>query len=127
MIIGIPREIKPEERRVSVTPEGVKRFLTHGHQILIEQKAGEGCGISDSAYRKAGCTIKASSNAVWGKADMVIKVKEPLPVEIPQMREEQVLFTFLHLAANRHLTYYNHLRLTSDSPCPWGVPPFSLG
>jgi alanine dehydrogenase len=104
VIIGIPREIKPEERRVSVTPEGVKLFVNHGHQILIEQKAGEGCGIPDSAYRKAGGTIKGSSAAVWAQADMVIKVKEPLPSETSLMREKQVVFTFLHLAANRKLT-----------------------
>jgi alanine dehydrogenase len=104
VIIGIPREIKSEEKRVSVTPEGVKLLLTHGHQILIEEKAGEGCGISDSAYRTSGGTIKATSAEVWGEADMVIKVKEPLPAEIPQMHEKQLLFTFLHLAANRQLT-----------------------
>jgi alanine dehydrogenase len=104
VIIGIPREIKPEERRVSVTPEGVKLFLSHGHHILIEQGAGQGCGIPDSAYRKAGAAIKTSSASVWGEADMVIKVKEPIPAEIPPMREKQVVFAFLHLAANRQLT-----------------------
>ena len=88
MIIGIPREIKPEERRVSVTPEGVKLLISHGHQVLIEQKAGEGCGIPDSTYRKAGGNLKGSSAAVWGEADMVIKVKEPLPPESSRMREE---------------------------------------
>lgn len=104
MIIGIPREIKPEEKRVSVTPEGVKLFLSHGHKILIEQKAGEGCGIPDSAYSNAGGTLKDSSAAIWAEADMVIKVKEPLPAESSRMREKQIVFTFLHLAANRQLT-----------------------
>ena len=104
MIIGIPREIKPEERRVSVTPEGVKLFLAHGHQVVIEQGAGLGCGISDRAFRLAGAIVKARSTAVWREAEMVIKVKEPLPVEIVRMAEQQILFTFLHLAANRQLT-----------------------
>ena len=86
-----------------MTPEGVRLFLSHGHYVLVEKGAGVGCGITDREFRMAGGTIKASSSAVWREAEMVIKVKEPLPVEIHQMREQQVLFTFLHLAANRQL------------------------
>jgi len=104
VVIGVLREIKPEERRVALTPDGVRVFVQHGHQVMVEQKAGLGCGISDDAFRKAGGTIIRSNLAVWGKADMIIKVKEPLVSEFPFMREGQIVFTFLHLAVKRKLT-----------------------
>jgi len=104
VIIGIPREIKPEEKRVSLTPDGVEAFVRHGHQVLIEHKAGEGCGIPDADYRTAGASVKRRVSALWEKADMIIKVKEPLSSETILMREKQVVFTFLHLAANKKLT-----------------------
>ncbi len=104
MLIGIPREIKLEERRVSLTPDGVKVFAKHGHRVIIEQNAGLGCGIPDNAFREAGGIIIRSNVAVWEKADMIMKVKEPLKSEFPLMRENQIIFTFLHLAANRQLS-----------------------
>ena len=104
MVIGIPREIKPEEKRVSATPEGVRVLVRHGHQVIVEKKAGMGCGISDDAFRKAGGSITGSSVAVWGKADMILKVKEPIVSEFPLMRKNQIIFTFLHLAAKKKLT-----------------------
>lgn len=104
MIIGIPREIKPEEKRVSATPEGVKVLVRHGHRVMVEKKAGLGCGISDEAFREAGGTISHSKVAVWRKADMILKVKEPVDSEFPLMRKNQIIFTFLHLAAKRKLT-----------------------
>jgi alanine dehydrogenase len=104
MLIGIPREIKLEERRVSLTPNGVKVFMRHGHRVIIEQKAGLRCNIPDNAFREAGGTIVRGNVAVWGKADMIIKVKEPLEPEFLLMQENQIIFTFLHLAANRQLT-----------------------
>ena len=104
MLIGIPREIKLEERRVSLTPDGVKVFAKHGHRVIIEQKAGLGCGIPDNVFREAGGIIIRSNVAVWEKADMIMKVKEPLKSEFPLMRENQIIFTFLHLAANRQLS-----------------------
>ena len=104
MLIGIPREIKLEERRVSLTPAGVKAFVKYGHQVIIEQKAGRGGGIPDNEFRKAGGTIARSNVTVWARADMIMKVKEPLESEFPLMRENQIVFTFLHLAAKRKLT-----------------------
>ena len=104
MIIGIPREIKPEEKRVSLAPNGVESFVRHGHQVLIEQNAGEGCGIPDGDYRAAGASVKRTAGALWKKADMIIKVKEPLSSECRLMGENQIVFTFLHLAANKKLT-----------------------
>ena len=104
MVIGIPREIKPEEKRVSVTPEGVRVLVRHDHQVIVEKRAGLGCGISDDAFRKAGGSITGSSVTIWGKADMILKVKEPIEHEFPLMREDQIIFTFLHLAAKRKLT-----------------------
>lgn len=104
MLIGIPKEIKLEERRVSLTPAGVKAFVKHNHQVIIEQKAGLGCGISDHAFREAGGIVIRSNAAVWEKADMIMKVKEPLTSEFPLMRKNQIIFTFLHLAANRQLS-----------------------
>ena len=104
MLIGIPREIKLEERRVSLTPAGVKAFVKHGHQVIIEQKAGRGGGITDNAFRAAGGTIARSNVTVWARADMIMKVKEPLESEFSLMRENQIIFTFLHLAAKKKLT-----------------------
>jgi alanine dehydrogenase len=104
MVIGIPREIKPEEKRVSATPEGVRVLVRHGHQVIVEKRAGLACGISDDAFRKAGGSITGSSMTIWGKADMILKVKEPIEHEFPLMRENQIIFAFLHLAAKRKLT-----------------------
>ena len=103
MIIGIPREIKPEEKRVSVTPEGVKAFVHRGHTVFVEYRAGEGCGIPDGDYKKAGALVKREPSSIWKHADMIIKVKEPLSAETSLMREKQIIFTFLHLAANKKL------------------------
>ena len=104
MVIGIPREVKPEEKRVSANPDGVKILVLHGHKVLVEKRAGLGCGISDDAFKKAGGTITGSSVAVWGKADMILKVKEPIVSEFSLVRENQIIFTFLHLAAKKKLT-----------------------
>ena len=88
MIIGIPREIKPEEKRVSVTPEGVKAFVHRGHTVFVEYRAGEGCGIPDGDYKKAGALVKREPSSIWKHADMIIKVKEPLSAETSLMREK---------------------------------------
>ncbi len=105
MVIGIPREIKPEEKRVSLTPDGVEALVLRGHTVLVEYRAGEGCGIPDGAYKKAGALVKRRAGTIWQHADMIIKVKEPLFAETTLMREQQIVFTFLHLAANRKLTH----------------------
>ena len=104
MIIGVPKEIKDGEKRVGMTPQGVDALVAHGHRVLVERKAGEGSGFSDQEYRKAGATLVEGAKDVWDEADIVVKVKEPLEPEFPLMRPGQVLFTYLHLAADRKLT-----------------------
>jgi len=102
MIIGIPREVKDNENRVSMTPGGVEAFRRHDHTVLVEAGAGLGSGITDDEYRVAGAQIVNAATA-WD-ANMVIKVKEPVPSEYGYLRENLMLFTYLHLAANQELT-----------------------
>ncbi|RJP20658.1 MAG: alanine dehydrogenase [Candidatus Abyssobacteria bacterium SURF_5] len=104
MIIGVPKEIKTDENRVAITPSGVSAFVGNGHQVLIERDAGLGSAIADQAYMKAGARMCDDAKDVWERADMIIKVKEPLGPEFSLMREGQILFTYLHLAADRALT-----------------------
>jgi alanine dehydrogenase len=104
MIVGIPKEIKNHEYRVAMVPAGVKSLVADGHTVLIEQAAGEGSGISDSEYAAAGAHICATAEEVFAEADMIVKVKEPLPQEYPLLREGQILFTYLHLAPAAELT-----------------------
>lgn len=104
MIIGVPKEIKPDEYRVAVVPAGVEQLKRHGHRILIEQGAGVGSGINDKDYEAYGAEIVSTANEVWSKADLVCKVKEPLEPEIKRIREGQVVFTYFHFAAARELT-----------------------
>ncbi|HHY34133.1 MAG TPA: alanine dehydrogenase [Firmicutes bacterium] len=104
MKIGVPKEIKPDENRVSVTPAGVVAFTKAGHQVLVEASAGVGSGFTDEDYRRAGATILPGPREVYEQADMIIKVKEPLPPEYDLMREGQILFTYLHLAPEPELT-----------------------
>jgi len=103
MIVGIPKEIKPEENRVAITPSGVSALVAHGHRVLIQRGAGSGSGIPDQRYRAAGAQI-VSQRDVWRRAEMILKVKEPLPSEYRFLREGLVLFTYLHLAAVERLT-----------------------
>jgi alanine dehydrogenase len=102
--IGIPREIKNNEFRVAITPAGVLELVRHGHEVVIERDAGIGSSIPNEDYVSAGATILASADDVWGSAEMILKVKEPVAPEYHRMREGQVLFTYLHLAADRPLT-----------------------
>ncbi len=104
MIIGIPKEIKDNENRVAVTPAGVRAFLAAGHQVLVEEGCGIGSGFSDDEYHQAGASLTGQAGAVWSKADMVMKVKEPLRSEYPYFRENLILFTYLHLAPEPELT-----------------------
>ncbi|HXH86616.1 MAG TPA: alanine dehydrogenase, partial [Nitrospira sp.] len=104
MIIGVPKEIKDHEYRVSVTPDGVRALCQAGHEVLVEPSAGDGSGYSDEQYRKAGATIAASAEDVFHRAALIVKVKEPLLSECPLFREGQLLFTYLHLAALPDLT-----------------------
>jgi len=104
MKIGIPREIKTREARVSITPAGVAVLVGHGHDVTIEKDAGRASGFSDEAYKKAGAVINPDPDEVWAWSDMVVKVKEPIAAEYHRLKEGQVLFTFLHLAATKELT-----------------------
>lgn len=98
MLVGVPQEIKADENRVGLTPSSVREVVEHGHQVLVETGAGGGIDFDDEAYRAAGAEIAADAAAVFERADMIVKVKEPQPGEIAMLRPEQVLFTFLHLA-----------------------------
>lgn len=104
MIIGVPKEIKISENRVGLTEAGVKQLTKEGHSLLVEQDAGIGSGISNADYERAGAKIVPSKKEVYAKADMIVKVKEPLPDEYDLMRENQILYTYLHLAAEPKLT-----------------------
>lgn len=103
MIIGIPREIKDQEFRVAATPGGVELLTGQGHRVLVERGAGEGSGFSDEEYARAGAEL-VDHTAAFLEADLVVKVKEPLPQEYPLLRPGHLLFTYLHLAASRELT-----------------------
>jgi alanine dehydrogenase len=104
MIIGIPKEIKNGENRVAIVPAGVKSFVQSGHQVLIEKGAGLGSSITDDEYILAGAEIVISNKEIYQRAEMVLKVKEPIPDEYPLLEENQILFTYLHLAPLPELT-----------------------
>ncbi len=104
MRIGIPKEIKADENRVSLTPAGAQAFTRAGHEVFVEAGAGLGSGISNEEYAAAGAVILSSAQTVWEKAELVLKVKEPLPEEFGFMRPDLVLFTYLHLAPEPELT-----------------------
>jgi alanine dehydrogenase len=98
--VGIPRELKDNEYRVAITPSGVRELAAAGHDVYVEHDAGVGSSIPDDAYVAAGATMLATADDVWGTADLVLKVKEPIAEEYHRMRADQVLFTYLHLAAS---------------------------
>jgi alanine dehydrogenase len=104
VIVGLPKEIKDNEYRVGLTPAGVRALTDAGHQVTVEKSAGEGSGFDDALYQKAGAQIIDSADDVWARAEMIVKVKEPIAPEYPRMREGQLLFTYLHLAPDRELT-----------------------
>ncbi|MEQ9266662.1 MAG: alanine dehydrogenase [Balneolaceae bacterium] len=104
MIIGVPKEIKPQENRVALQPGGVLLLKRNGHEVLVEKSAGVGSGFTDEDYTSAGATIIEDVEEVWKRAEMIMKVKEPIAVEYPRMREGQVLFTYFHFAADEALT-----------------------
>jgi alanine dehydrogenase len=103
MNIGVPKEIKDNENRVAVVPSGVETLAAHGHKVLVEKGAGAGTGIADQVYTKAGAQI-VSRERVWAEAEIVCKVKEPLPDEWPLMRADHTLFTYFHFAASKQLS-----------------------
>src|SRR5215475_15624997 len=102
--VGIPREVKNHEYRVAITPAGVHEFARHGHDVFVETGAGLGSSITDDEFTAAGAKILATADEVWGTADLILKVKEPIAEEYHRMREGQTLFTYLHLAASKACT-----------------------
>jgi alanine dehydrogenase len=104
MIIGIPKELKNNEFRVAATPSGVHAYVVAGHTVLVEKNAGAGSAISDADYIAAGAQIIDSADEIWQRADLIQKVKEPIEIEYKRMRKGQILFTYLHLAANKLCT-----------------------
>jgi len=104
VIIGVPKEIKEQERRIALVPSAAELLTKRGQTVLVEKNAGIGSGYPDEEYRKAGAEIVALAKDVFARADMIVKVKEPLPAEFPLLRKGQILFTYLHLAANKPLT-----------------------
>ena len=105
MNIGIPKEIKVDEHRVSLPPSGVREFVKRGHTVFLEHSAGEGSGFSDAEYMNAGATILDSAVSVWSNSEMIIKVKEPQASEYGNLHQDLILFTYLHLAAEEELAY----------------------
>lgn len=104
MRVGCPKEIKNHEYRVGLTPGAVREYVAHGHEVIVETKAGAGIGADDDAYRAAGAKIVATAREIFEKADMVVKVKEPQPSEWAQLRDGQILYTYLHLAPDPEQT-----------------------
>jgi len=104
MIVGLPKEVKDNEYRVGLVPAGVKALTMAGHEVLVQKSAGEGSGISDGEYVTAGARIVDSAEEAWSRADMVVKVKEPIASEYGLLREDLILYTYLHLAPARELT-----------------------
>ena len=104
MIIGVPREIKEQEQRVALLPSAADQLKRRGHSVIAKKNAGVGSGYSDEEYKKAGAEIVDSAEEVFKRADMIVKVKEPLSAEFPLLRKGQILFTYLHLAASKPLT-----------------------
>lgn len=112
MIIGVPKEIKAYENRISLVPAGAEVLVNDGHIVLVERDSGLGSGFGDEAYERVGATISGSADDVWERADMIIKVKEPIEQEWPKVRSGQIIFTYFHFAASEELT-----RAIMDSGC----------
>ncbi|MFQ5746430.1 MAG: alanine dehydrogenase [Gemmatimonadota bacterium] len=104
MIVGVPREIKPNENRVALVPAGAEALTASGHRVVVEAGAGVGSGFPDEAYETVGAEVAVEAADVWARSEMILKVKEPVPSEYPLMRADQVLFTYFHFAADETLT-----------------------
>ncbi|MBI3534005.1 MAG: alanine dehydrogenase, partial [Deltaproteobacteria bacterium] len=103
MIVGVPKEIKNKEYRVGMVIAGVRTLTQAGHKVIVQHNAGLGAGLSNEDYRKAGATMVETAKEVYDKAEMIVKVKEPLPEEYSYLRDGQILYTYLHLAAEERL------------------------
>src|ERR1700760_2855260 len=105
MRVGVPKEIKPDEYRIGLTPTAVREYLAHGHEVLVETGAGVGAGFPDDAFVRAGAKILPNADAVFDQAEMIVKVKEPQAVEWVKLKPNQILFTYLHLAPDPDQTH----------------------
>jgi len=112
MLAGVLKEIKSKENRVAMTPAGVEQMIARGHKVQVETTAGEGSGFTDKEYKKAGAAIAGSAQKIYQQCEMVMKVKEPLAIEYPLIRKDQIVFTYFHFAASEELT-----RAIIDSEC----------
>ena len=104
MRIGVPKEIKPQENRIGLTPESVKILVSEGHEVLVENDGGFEAGFDNDQYKKAGAKITNTAGDIFNDAEIIVKVKEPQKVEVDMIRENQIVFTYLHLAAAKELT-----------------------
>jgi len=104
MLIGVPKEIKVHEYRIALTPEGAAELIRAGHDVVVEKDAGVGSSLPDSEYVAVGARIEADVEKIWRSSEMILKVKEPIAAEYPRLRKDQILFTYLHLAASRECT-----------------------
>src|SRR5690349_1681147 len=104
MLVGVPKEIKDNEYRVGLVPSTVRELTAKGHQVIVERNAGVGAGLADGDYQAAGAEIADNADIIFARAEMIVKVKEPLPVERGKLRRGQILFTYLHLAPDRAQT-----------------------
>ena len=105
-VVGVPKEIKDMEGRVSMQPDGVAEMVHHGHEVMVQAGAGDGAGFSDEEYGEAGARVVDGPDEVFEAADLIVKVKEPIPEEYDRFREGHELFTYLHLAADKGLTEF---------------------
>src|ERR1043166_3666942 len=104
MIIGVPKEVKNNEFRVGMVPAGVRQLVRDGHRLLIETRAGEGSGLGDADYTAAGAEIVSTAAEIYGRAEMIVKVKEPIQQEYDLIRPGQIVFTYFHFASSLELT-----------------------
>ncbi|HEX7647427.1 MAG TPA: alanine dehydrogenase, partial [Noviherbaspirillum sp.] len=104
MLIGVPKEIKNHEYRVGLTPSSVRELTSRGHQVIVQKNAGTAIGLADEQYVAAGATLSDSAADIFARADMIVKVKEPQPVECAMLRKDQILYTYLHLAPDPEQT-----------------------
>ena len=116
MIVGVPSEIKADEYRVALLPVGAEELTSAGHTVLVQSGAGQGSGIADAQYASAGATIVDSAAAIWSKADLIVKVKEPQASEWPHLRSGLAVFTYFHFAADEALTAARSRAAIPQSP-----------
>ena len=107
MRIGVPKEIKPQENRIGLTPDSVKTLVSEGHEVLVENNGGFEAGFDNDQYKNAGAKIIEKATDIFNDAEIIVKVKEPQKVEVEMIRENQIVYTYLHLAAAKELNFVN--------------------